>query len=193
MTATVHVVGAGIAGLACAVAIARAGRRVHVHEAAPHAGGRCRSFHDPLLDRVIDNGSHLVLGINRAVLAFLKATDGIVATQPLPPGLDFVDVRDQSRHRLVPGRLPASPGETLRALGLPWAAAEQTVAERLDRTDAFARLWQPLCLAALNTTAEQASARLFATVLRAALLGGRRGFQGASFPKGLSAAQVQPA
>ncbi len=67
MTATVHVVGAGVAGLSCAVRLARAGRQVAVHEAAGQAGGRCRSFHDATMDRLIDNGNHLLMSGNHAV------------------------------------------------------------------------------------------------------------------------------
>ncbi|HKY86025.1 MAG TPA: FAD-dependent oxidoreductase, partial [Pseudorhodoplanes sp.] len=68
----IHIVGAGIAGLAAAVRLAQAGRRVIVHEAAGQAGGRCRSYHDPALDMMIDNGNHLLLSGNRDALAYLK-------------------------------------------------------------------------------------------------------------------------
>src|ERR1700747_2075234 len=43
---SVHVVGAGLAGLAAAVALARRGRHVALYESAEHAGGRCRSYLD---------------------------------------------------------------------------------------------------------------------------------------------------
>ena len=65
----VHVVGAGIAGLACAVRLSLKGRDVTLYEAAGHAGGRCRSYHDKVLGRVIDNGNHLILSGNRSMLA----------------------------------------------------------------------------------------------------------------------------
>ena len=66
----VHVVGAGVAGLSAALALhrAKAGIRVILHEAAPHAGGRCRSWIDRRLGTEIDNGTHAVLGANTAVL-----------------------------------------------------------------------------------------------------------------------------
>ena len=72
----IHVVGAGMAGLACAVEIARSGRAVTLHESVRQAGGRCRSFHDETLDRVIDNGNHLILGANPAVFSYLDTVDG---------------------------------------------------------------------------------------------------------------------
>ena len=46
MPRTVHIIGAGLAGLAAAVRLARRGERVIVHEATGQAGGRCRSYHD---------------------------------------------------------------------------------------------------------------------------------------------------
>lgn len=70
---TVHIVGAGLAGLACAVRLAGRGVPVALYEATDHAGGRARSFHDATLDRVIDNGNHLMLAGNRSVMAYLDA------------------------------------------------------------------------------------------------------------------------
>ncbi|MGH6873873.1 MAG: FAD-dependent oxidoreductase, partial [Aestuariivirgaceae bacterium] len=72
MRGVVHVVGAGLAGLAAAVRLAQAGVKTVVHEAAAHAGGRCRSYFDPALDMRIDNGNHIVLSGNHATLAYLR-------------------------------------------------------------------------------------------------------------------------
>jgi hydroxysqualene dehydroxylase len=67
----VHIVGAGLAGLAAAVALAGNGHSVILHEAATHAGGRCRSYFDAELGCRIDNGNHLLLAGNRAALDYL--------------------------------------------------------------------------------------------------------------------------
>ncbi len=42
----VHVIGAGLAGLAASLALADAGLPVTLYEAGPAAGGRCRSYFD---------------------------------------------------------------------------------------------------------------------------------------------------
>jgi len=73
MPRTTHIIGAGLSGLAAAVRLAERGERVIVSEAAGQAGGRCRSYHDPQLDTVIDNGNHLLLSGNHAALGFLES------------------------------------------------------------------------------------------------------------------------
>ncbi len=193
MTGTLHIVGAGLAGLAAAVAAAKSGSRVVVHEAAGHAGGRCRSFMDEKLDRVIDNGSHLVLGANRTTLAYAQATGGIEAMVAVDPCFPFVDLATGARWTVSPKRLPAGIGEILSALGLPWTWANETVASRLGRSRSFTRLWQPMCEAIMNTAPEDASARMFAWTMRKALLGGAAALTPWTFPLGLSAALVAPA
>ena len=66
MVSTVHVVGAGLAGLSAAVTLAAAGVSVVVYESGPAAGGRCRSYFDRELGCRIDNGNHLLLSGNSA-------------------------------------------------------------------------------------------------------------------------------
>ena len=103
-----HIIGAGLAGLAAAVRLTQGGKRVVVHEAAGQAGGRCRSYHDPALDMMIDNGNHLLLSGNHAALAYVKAigaSDRLVG--PATAEFPFIDLATNERWTLRPneGRL----------------------------------------------------------------------------------------
>src|SRR5579864_2843378 len=105
----VHVIGAGLAGLSAAVALAEAGRTVTVLEAGPAAGGRCRSYFDRELGLRIDNGNHLLLSGNRATFAYLD-TIGARNTlaMPVEPQFPFIDLESGVRWTLRPnlGRIP---------------------------------------------------------------------------------------
>ena len=70
---TVHIIGAGLAGLAAAERLTESHRAVVIHEATAHAGGRCRSYYDQTTDMLIDNGIHLLLSGNHAALSFTEA------------------------------------------------------------------------------------------------------------------------
>ncbi|MGQ0676915.1 MAG: FAD-dependent oxidoreductase, partial [Rhodospirillales bacterium] len=72
MTA-VHIVGAGLAGLAAAIKLAGAGRKVVLYEQADHAGGRCRAESDAGRDPRLDNRNHQFRSANRAAREVLGA------------------------------------------------------------------------------------------------------------------------
>ncbi len=160
MVRTVHVVGAGLAGLAAAVRLAGRGADVVVHEAAGQAGGRCRSYHDPALDMVIDNGNHLLLSANHAALAFL-ATIGAADSLVGPPTADFAfaDLKSGERWtlRINAGRLPwwifdakrrvpgTSPGDYLAFARLLWGTGERTICQAVNCAGPlYDRLARPL-------------------------------------------------
>ena len=189
MAGRIHIVGAGLAGLACAVRLARAGLGVTLHEATAHAGGRCRSYHDPVLDCEIDNGNHLILSGNRAMLAYLAecgAADELWG--PTEAVFPFRDIATGERWALRPngGRLPwwlcapsrrAPDGGLLDYLGalarLRGAGADDTVAGVLGDNPLYARLWRPLAVSILNTPADEASAALlWRTMAESLALGG---------------------
>lgn len=169
----VHVIGAGVAGLAAALVLVKAGRRVVVHEASPGAGGRARALPDGT-----DNGTHALLGANQAALGFLRdvgALEGWV--EPEPGGLPVLDLADHAARRVAlapmgwlragmrPAGMDAAGFLALLRLALP--GRDRTVADAFARHPVLLRaLVEPLTVAALNTPATEASARLLGMVLR---------------------------
>ncbi|MCW3473727.1 hydroxysqualene dehydroxylase HpnE [Limobrevibacterium gyesilva] len=205
----VHVIGAGLAGLSAAMALAEAGRTVTVYEAGPAAGGRCRSYFDRGLGMRIDNGNHLLLSGNHATMAFLDRI-GARASMAGPgvPLFPFMDAATGARWtvRPSPGRIPwwifrhdrRVPGTHLRdylqLLALRKAGAEATVTEVLDRDGAlYRRLLEPLAVAALNTRPEAGLARLMGAVVSETLLRGGQACIPLYPREGLSESFIDPA
>ncbi len=104
---TVHIIGAGLAGLAAAVQLAGGERNVIVYEAARQAGGRCRSYFDTTLGMVIDNGNHLLLSGNADALDFLRLIGGLGALSEAPEAdVAFIDLASKERWRVRPNAGP---------------------------------------------------------------------------------------
>ncbi len=189
MSAPAHVVGAGLAGLAAAVALTQAGRRVVLHEAGPQAGGRCRSYDDREIGCRVDNGNHLLLSGNRAAAWYLRSI-GAAGTMggPGAPFFPFMDLADGRRWTLRPsaGRIPwwvLNPGRRVpgtRArdyLGLQKLvrANGATVMDDVLPAGPLGRdLLAPLAISALNTPTGIAAAALMAAVMRETLMAGGR-------------------
>jgi squalene-associated FAD-dependent desaturase len=206
---TVHVIGAGLAGLAAAVRLKQGGRTVVLHEATANAGGRCRSYYDHAVGMSIDNGNHLILSGNHAVLAFLRTIGtGHQLSGPENTEFPFIDLATKERWRLrpnagplpwwifaaarrVPGTRAADYAGIARLLlaraGTP-IAAHMTCAGLL-----YDRLWRPILLAALNTDPPEADAGLAAAVLRETLARGGRAYRPLIAKDGLSSTLVEPA
>jgi phytoene dehydrogenase-like protein len=171
---TIHVVGAGVAGLAAAIALAARGEAVSVHEAAPVAGGRCRALPDGT-----DNGTHALLGANRAALRFLdRIGAGPGWVEPEPEGLPVLDLRDGTARRVALSPL-AWRDAALRPAGASAAAVlalarmalslgrDRPVAQAMAAHPEFHRGFvDPLVVAALNTPSPEASAHRLGAVLR---------------------------
>ncbi|MCX7628016.1 MAG: hydroxysqualene dehydroxylase HpnE [Methylophilaceae bacterium] len=181
----VAIIGAGWAGLSAAVELAARGVAVTVFEAAPNLGGRARGIARNGL--TLDNGQHLLLGAYRETLR-LMAVVGVDTHRVLlrlPLRLEI-----PGHLRLSAPALPA-PLHLLTGLlvadGLGWSerwaavrfmirqrltgfrlARDESVAALLaDQPEKLVRLlWEPLCLAALNTPIATASAQVFLNVLR---------------------------
>lgn len=205
----VHVIGAGIAGLSAAVALARQGERVVVHEATNIAGGRCRSYHDPAIDMLIDNGNHLLLSGNRAARDYLRTIgteDHLVG--PRESEFHFADLADGKRWSLKfgKGRIPwwifdrksrvpdTRARDYLSILRLLRPARGKCIGEVIGTEGAFyERLLRPLLLAALNIEPQHGSARLAAAVIRETLAAGGEACRPLIARDGLGPAFIAPA
>jgi squalene-associated FAD-dependent desaturase len=205
----VHVIGAGIAGLSAAIRLVEVGRKVIVHEAASFAGGRCRSYPDPTLGLVIDNGNHLLLSGNHQALDYL---DRIGARETLhDPGaaiFEFADLKSGERWRLdlSEGRIPwwlfdrkkrvpgTALGEYFAPLGVFMKGRRATVGEAMAcEGPLYERLWRPLLTSALNTDPPESSAALTAAVLRETLAAGGKACHPLFAGHGLANSFVDPA
>ena len=191
---SIAVIGAGYAGMAAAVELSAAGNPVEVFEASRALGGRARAVQIDGFE--VDNGQHILIGAYTETLRLMRAVgadpDALLKRRPLRfefPG-EFL---------MSAPHLPA-PLHTAFALLLAqgldwrekWAAIrlmqglqssqfriepDISVTHWLDCNNTPSRqrrlLWEPLCIAALNTPADRASAQVLANVLRDSL-GGKR-------------------
>lgn len=207
-TRTIHIIGSGMAGLSAALQLSLMGEKVAVYEAAPYAGGRCRSYYDRELDCRIDNGNHLVLSGNVAVQDYLlltKAHDTL--TGPQQPIFPFMDLASGERWlvRMDQGRIPfwifdpqrrvagTRPVDYLGGARLLMANATQTVAQLTDtNSQLYQRFIAPLTIAALNTEPETASAQLLKNILVQSFLAGGKACLPLIPKEGLSETFVQP-
>jgi hydroxysqualene dehydroxylase len=209
MTGKVYVIGAGLAGLSAAVRLAGRGRPVVLIEGAGQVGGRCRSYEDPSLGMLIDNGNHLVLSGNHATYDYLR-TLGTVdrLSGPDQAIFDFCDARDGRRWTLRPNPGPVGWWVLDKNRRVPDTRAADYLAlvrllppqgdKRLgDAIRCEGTLWErliePLMLAALNTDAKQGSAELAAAIVRETLAVGGRAYAPRIADPSLDAAFIAPA
>jgi hydroxysqualene dehydroxylase len=209
MNGTVHIIGAGLAGLSAAVRLAARGRNVVVHEATAFAGGRCRSYHDAMVGMTIDNGNHLLLSGNHAALGYLSS---IGAEHRLigPPTAEFsfADLASGERWtlRFNNGPIPfwvfdpkrRVPGtrvvDYLPLARLLWAPPGKSVGEVIGCEGVlYQRLVEPLLLAALNIEAPDGSAQLAGAIVRETLAAGGRACRPLIAREGLGATLIEPA
>jgi squalene-associated FAD-dependent desaturase len=191
VTARVAVIGGGWAGCAAALTLAEAGVTVTLFEASRTLGGRARVVEVDGLS--LDNGQHILLGAYEQTLQLIDhlqrgAADDGLWRLPLalnqPPDFSLTCPRLPAPLHLLGGLLGArglSWREKLGAAvwvqsllnnkhslnGLSVSQLTRSQSAKLSRL-----LWHPLCVSALNTPPEAASAQVFRDVMRAAF-GGR--------------------
>ncbi len=189
------VVGAGWAGLAAAVRATEAGAAVSLFDMAARPGGRARSVPGSALSGPgeLDNGQHILIGAYSRTLALMHTVGAPVQAglwrQPLT--LHYPDGRGLQvpAGPALPGFVRAVAGcrgwtwsdrAALLAACTGWMLAgfrcdpALTVQQLCRRLPPRVRelLIDPLCVAALNTPAAEASARVFLRVLHDALFSG---------------------
>jgi len=187
----IAVVGAGYAGMAAAVTLAGRGAQVTVFESGPVPGGRARRV--TTQGRTLDNGQHILIGAYATLFSLMRNV-GVPSDAVLrvPLELRYAD-GFKFRAYYFPAPLGLLAG-LLLARGLPWSermgavrfmlalrrqnfhlAEDCSVSALLERHAQGGRighyLWKPLCVSALNTPPQFASANVFLAVLRDTLAG----------------------
>ncbi|HKX41735.1 MAG TPA: hydroxysqualene dehydroxylase HpnE [Burkholderiaceae bacterium] len=187
----VAVIGGGWAGLAAAVEATQRGHAVTLFEMAAQLGGRARSV--AVDGRALDNGQHILIGAYSATLALMRRVgaepDRLLERRPLaligPDGIGLRLPGGAPMLAFVRGVLGHRGWRLRERLGLlaaatGWAARGFRCDEQLSVAALTAglgaalrnELIEPLCVAALNTPAQEASAAVFLRVLKDALFSG---------------------
>lgn len=217
MKRRIAIIGGGWAGLAAAVSLKQSGERLCIFEASRHWGGRARTVE--LEGKALDNGQHIFVGAYAETLRLMRAV-GLDPQQLLLRLPLRLHMADGFNLDCPPWPAPMNLlWGLLNAKGLNWSEkmaalrfgrhcrrinfrlpADESLISFLRRTrqpDTLCRqLWEPLCVAALNTPAEHASAQIFLNVLRDTLGAGEHASDlllpqaalGALFPEAAAAA-----
>ncbi len=186
----VVIIGAGWAGLAAAVKLTQQGHKVTVLESAKQAGGRARSV--KFDDMTVDNGQHILIGAYHECLNLMQVV-GVDVKQNLKRLPLLLTVIDKQADLILQAPALPAPLHLLYALvtakGLKlkdkFAAVkfglilkkhnyefkqDTSVAELFKltaQTEILIRqLWEPLCLATMNTPIDSASANVFMKVFK---------------------------
>lgn len=188
----IAVIGAGWAGLAAAYTLQQQ-HQVTVFEAAKHIGGRARPINTPLFSSTIDNGQHILIGAYQNCFSLMRKLN-IEPSQVLQrQTLNISTLNNSLKFRFLNLPAPwnrlglffASSGlegikgrlfllRLLKSLKQHHAFAGLSVHDWLLQLNCppklITNLWQPLCIASMNTDIHSASASSFAAVINDGML-----------------------
>jgi zeta-carotene desaturase len=190
--ADVVVVGAGVAGLAAAVALAGDGASVTLLERRPFAGGRAYSYPHPALGETIDS-QHIILG---CCTNFIDLIDQAEAAWSIRWYNELCFLEPGGRRSWIrPSHLPAPAHQAISFLrapmlgwrdkaaiafgmthflrGVPASDSESFAAwlKRTRQTDrAIRHFWEPVVTGALNDTLDKCSTKYAAKVFHESFL-----------------------
>ncbi|HKA78330.1 MAG TPA: hydroxysqualene dehydroxylase HpnE [Pseudolabrys sp.] len=206
---TVHIIGAGLAGLSAAVRLAGSRRAVALHEATAQAGGRCRSYYDQSTDMVIDNGTHLLLSGNHAALSFAETIGSKSGLRgPAEAEFTFIDLPSREQWTLHFGdsrfpwwvfdkdrRVPqTNVVDYLPLARLAWTSTDKPIDKVINCSGPiYERFLEPLLLAALNISPRDGSAKLAGALIRETLALGGQACRPLIARDGLGTVFVEPA
>jgi squalene-associated FAD-dependent desaturase len=185
---SVAIIGGGLAGLSAAAQLAEQGISATLFEASPQLGGRARRV--IWKNTHLDNGQHILLGAYHHTLQLLRLikVDEKSALLRMPLTLHMSKIMSLKAYRYLPVPFHLLFG-LFTATGLNWhekwaaisfftklklggfrVAQDKPLASFLalkkQPQKLIQVLWEPLCLAALNTPLHQASTQIFLNVLR---------------------------
>jgi len=193
------IAGAGWSGLAAAVQLCKHGFSVNLLEAAQQAGGRARSI---IIDQQsLDNGQHILLGAYQNVLKLLSLLNinekDVLLRQPLQLNIHGpmeTGIRIKTANLFSPMHillgimtakgfsiyekillLRAMFSFRLKKFTINQDISVLSLLQKNKQTPRIIKLfWEPVCVAALNTQIDKASAGVFLQVLKKSFTGHRR-------------------
>jgi len=198
------IIGAGLAGMAAAVALESTNASVTLLEARRTLGGRAGSFEDPQTGEELDNCQHVLLGCCTNLMDFYKRIN-VTHLIRWEPNVHFVDKHGHfhtlsaTPHLPAPLHLAASMAK-LRLLTLPERIAfargmitmmqlgregrenlsgipfGQWLDDQKQSADLVRKLYDPILISALNEESRAASASCAIQVFQEAMLAHSAGY-----------------
>lgn len=203
---TVIVIGGGVAGLATASLLSGRGFRVTLVEQKSRLGGRTFSFRDHKTSDVIDNGQHILMGCYQYTLRWLdlleqthlvRADNSIVIpfVEPYKKLYPLIVPNLPMPLHLIAGILSFKNLSFKERLLLLWAGlklpfqhiqdtltADNWLSPSGQNENTKKYFWNPVCLAVMNESLKEASAKVFAAALKQMFLV-RRDYSKIMIPK----------